>query len=336
MVKHPFILGIEYSCDDTSVAVIQNFSVLYNVIWSQNIHTYSGGVVPEIASRFHQRDLVPLVRQVLKLSNIKLHQINAISFTLGPGIKNSLLVGTNFSKYLAMSLNIPIIGVHHIQAHILSHFIRFTNKYSPKFPFICLTVSGGHTQIILVKDFFEMTLLGKTIDDAAGEVFDKVSKFLGLGYPGGIIIDHFAYFGNKNKFFFKIPHITKFNFSFSGFKTQIFNYIIYQLNCNSDFVNNNLFDLCASIQNIIVKNLFEKVNMAVDKTNIKRIALSGGVSSNSFLRKYFDNATKLTNSELFLLPIEYSIDNAAMIAIVGQLKYERGWFDNFDVVPYAN
>jgi N6-L-threonylcarbamoyladenine synthase len=331
MEIHPFILGIEYSCDDTSAAVIQNYSVISNIRWSQTIHTYYGGVVPEIASRVHQRDIVPLVRQVIKSANIQLDQINAISFTLGPGLINSLLVGTNFSKFLALSLNIPIIGVHHIQAHILSHFILIRKKYNPKFPFICLTISGGHTLLVLVEDCFKMTLLEKTIDDAAGEVFDKISKILGLGYPGGILIDHYAYFGNPNKFYFYIPNGT--NFSFSGLKTQIYYFIMNNLKESKDFVNNNLFDLCASIQNIIVKILFEKVNMAVELTHLNRIALSGGVSANSFIRYFFYNAIKINKWELFILPSEYTIDNAAMIAIVGQFKYELGCFDNYDIVP---
>lgn len=333
MVRHPFILGIESSCDDTSAAVIQNYSVLSNIICSQPIHNYYGGVVPEIASRFHQRDIVPLVKQVLKLANIQLDQINAISFTLGPGLINSLLVGTNFSKYLAMSLKIPIIGVHHIQAHILSHFIHIKKKLYPKFPFICLTVSGGHTQIVIVEDYFKTTLLGNTLDDAAGEVFDKVSNFLGLGYPGGMVIDHYAYYGDPTKFKFTIPNVKIIYYSFSGLKTQIYNFIREQLKNNHDFVNNYLFDLCASIQYILVKILFEKVNMAVQQTNINRIALSGGVSANSFIRNFFFNASIIHNMELFILPYKYTIDNAAMIGIVGQLKYERGWFDNYDIIP---
>lgn len=335
-MKKPILLAIESSCDDTAVAIVRGNSVLSNIVGVQHIHQYYGGVVPELASRYHQREIVILVHQALFAANIVKKQIDAIAFTKGPGLIGSLLIGSSFAKSLAMAWMIPIIGVHHIQAHILSHFIEIEGKSSPKFPFLCLTMSGGHTQIILVENCFKMTLLGQTIDDSVGEAFDKIAKIIGLHYPGGIWIDYYSKNGNPKKFIFSKPIIDGLDFSFSGFKTQFFSFLFQELKKDPKFIIHNLYDICASVQKTLVDLLFEKMMLAIHKTKIFSIALSGGVSSNSYIRKKFSKAANRNGWKLHLLPIEYTTDNAAMIALSAQIKYSRALFDNLDLIPGSN
>ncbi|AID37467.1 glycoprotease family protein [Candidatus Walczuchella monophlebidarum] len=331
--KYPVILAIESSCDDTAVSIMKGDVVLSNIIGIQQVHNYYGGVVPELASRSHQKEIVPLIHQAIMLSNI--NKIDAIAFTRGPGLIGSLLVGSSFAKSLAIAWDIPIISVHHIQAHILAHFIRNELNSTPKFPFLCLTVSGGHTQIVQVDDYFKMTLLGKTIDDSVGEAFDKAAKILGLGYPGGIWIDRYAQKGKYQKFLFSKPQIKNLDFSFSGFKTQFLYFIRKKLQYDSNFIRNNIHDICASVQSTLVNILFDKVSQAIYKTGIFRIALSGGVSANSGLRRKFLQASNEKNWKLHLLPLEYTTDNAAMIAMTAKIKYIKGIFDNINITPTA-
>ncbi|XCI74797.1 MAG: tRNA (adenosine(37)-N6)-threonylcarbamoyltransferase complex transferase subunit TsaD [Flavobacteriales bacterium] len=335
-MKHlPVILGIESSCDDTAAAIIQNGYVLSNIIASQEIHQKYGGVVPELASRSHQRNIIPVVDRAVSLANIMQNQIDAIAFTRGPGLMGSLLVGTSFAKSLAMALGIPLIGVHHIQAHVLVHFIKGVHRHPPRFPFLCLTVSGGHTQIVRVDDFFEMTVLGHTIDDAAGEAFDKTAKILGLDYPGGPLIDCYARKGDPKKFIFSKPKIEGLDFSFSGLKTHILYFIREGLKADPGFVRKQLPDLCASVQRIIVEILLGKVEQAVEKTEVRHIALAGGVSANTELRRQFSRVAAEKSWQIYLPKVEYTTDNGAMVAMVGQLKYERQWFDPLDIIPCA-
>ncbi|XOD69661.1 MAG: tRNA (adenosine(37)-N6)-threonylcarbamoyltransferase complex transferase subunit TsaD [Flavobacteriales bacterium AspAUS03] len=335
-MKHlPIILGIESSCDDTAAALIQNGHVLSNIIISQKIHQKYGGVVPELASRSHQRNIIPVVDRAVSLANIMQNQIDAIAFTRGPGLMGSLLVGTSFAKSLAMALGVPLIGVHHMQAHVLIHFIKGVHRYPPRFPFLCLTVSGGHTQIVRVDDFFEMTVLGHTIDDAAGEAFDKMAKILGLDYPGGPLINRYARNGDPRKFIFSKPKVEGLDFSFSGLKTHILYFIRDGLKSDPGFVREQLPDLCAAVQWTIVQILLEKVERAVEKTGVRYIALAGGVSANTELRKQFSRVAAEKSWQIYLPKIEYTTDNAAMIAMVGQLKYERQWFDPLDITPFS-
>lgn len=333
-MKQPIILAIESSCDDTAVAIVKGNSVLSNIIGIQHIHHFYGGVVPELASRSHQREIVTLVNQALFTANIVKNQIDAVAFTKGPGLIGSLLIGSNFIKSLAISWMIPIIGVHHIQAHILSHFIEGNSL--PKFPFLCLTISGGHTQIILVSSNFKMKLLGQSIDDAIGEAFDKIAKIIGLHFPGGIWIDFYAKKGNSKKFIFFKPKIDGLNFSFSGMKTQFFYFIKKELKKNPKFIIHNIYDICASVQSTLVDFLFEKIMLAIHKTKIFSIALSGGVSANTYIRRRFCKAANKNGWKLYLLPIEYTTDNAAMIALSAQIKYSRALFDDLSLVPGAN
>jgi N6-L-threonylcarbamoyladenine synthase len=333
-MKQPIILAIESSCDDTAVAIVKGNSVLSNIIGIQHIHHFYGGIVPELASRSHQREIVKLIHQALFLANIVKKQIDAVAFTKGPGLIGSLLIGSSFVKSLAMAWMIPVIGIHHIQAHILCHFIE--KKSSPNFPFLCLTMSGGHTQIILVENNFKMTILGKTIDDALGEAFDKIAKIVGLHYPGGVWIDYYAKKGNPKKFIFSKPKINGLNFSFSGLKTQFFSFICKELKKNPKFIINNLYDICASVQRTLVDQIFAKIILAIKQTKIFSIALSGGVSANSYIRKKFSKAASRNGWKLYLLPIEYTTDNAAMIALAAQIKYSRALFDDLDIVPWAN
>lgn len=335
-MKKPILLAIESSCDDTAVAIVKGNLVLSNIIGVQHIHHFYGGVVPELASRYHQRYIVTLVKKALFAANIVKKQIDAVAFTKGPGLIGSLLVGSSFAKSLAMAWMIPIIGVHHIHAHVLSHFIEIEGKSSPKFPFLCLTMSGGHTQIILVENYFKMTLLGQTIDDAVGEAFDKIAKIVGLHYPGGIWIDHYAKNGNPKKFIFSKPKIGGLDFSFSGLKTQFLYFIRKELKKNPKFIINNLYDICASVQNTLVDLLFEKMYQAIQQTKIFSIALAGGVSANSYIRKKFSKAASKNGWQLHLLPMEYTTDNAAMIAVTAHIKYSSALFDDLDLVPVAN
>lgn len=316
------ILGIESSCDDTAAAVISDGKVLANIIANQEVHKKYGGVVPELASRAHQQNIVPVVDAALKKAGVSKNDLTAIAFTNGPGLLGSLLVGSSFAKSLSIGLNIPAIAVNHMQGHILAHFIKEPNeeKEMPKFPFLCLTVSGGHTQIVRVDDFFKMEVIGETIDDAAGEAFDKVAKMLQLPYPGGPLVDKHAKEGNPNRFLFPHPKVEGLNFSFSGLKTSVLYFLQKELKTNPNFITENLNDICASVQKTIVDILIGKVLKAVKTTHINQIAIAGGVSANSGLRTALQSLTK-KNMDVFIPKFEYCTDNAAMIAITGYYSY---------------
>ncbi|MDC1325388.1 tRNA (adenosine(37)-N6)-threonylcarbamoyltransferase complex transferase subunit TsaD [Ulvibacter sp.] len=333
--KNCYILGIESSCDDTAAAVINNGIVLSNVVATQKIHEDYGGVVPELASRAHQQNIVPVVEQALRKANIDKKQLSAIAFTRGPGLMGSLLVGTSFSKSLALGLGIPLIDVNHMQAHILAHFIKSESQKIPKFPFIALTISGGHTQIVKVTDYFSMEILGQTIDDAVGEAFDKSAKILGLSYPGGPILDAFAQKGNPKAYTFPKPKVNPMDFSFSGLKTAILYFVEKEVKQNSNFITENMEDICASIQHTIVDYLMDKLKNAVKHTGIKEIAIGGGVSANSGVRKAITEAESKYGWNTYIPKFEYCTDNAAMIAIVGELKYRNNLFANSDVLAAA-
>lgn len=317
----PLILGIESSCDDTAVAIIHGKTVLSNIVCNQKIHEKYGGVVPELASRAHQKNIIPTIDQAIKSSNIKLNELNAIAFTKNPGLTGSLMVGESFAKSLALALKIPIIEVNHIEAHILSHFIKHPNHKTPQFPFICLTISGGHTQITIVQDYFIIKILGETLDDAVGETIDKIGRMLGLKYPSGKIIDELSKKGDPMKFKFTTPKVSSLSFSFSGIKTSFLFFLKRNIEKNSNFIRDNLEDICASIQHHIVNILINKIHICIKKTGINRIALSGGVSSNSYLRNKIIFFCKKYNYECFLLDLQFTTDNGAMIALVGTIKY---------------
>lgn len=333
--KNSYILGIESSCDDTSASVIHNGKVLSNIIATQKIHEEFGGVVPELASRAHQQNIVPVVHQALAKANIEKKQLSAIAFTRGPGLMGSLLVGTSFSKSLAYSLNIPLIDVNHMQAHILAHFIYEEGKQPPSFPFIALTISGGHTQIVKVTSYFDMEVLGETIDDAVGEAFDKSAKILGLPYPGGPLIDKYAQEGNPKAFSFPKPKVGPLEFSFSGLKTAVLYFVEKNTKDNPNFVQENINDICASLQHTIVSYLMDKIKNAVKQTGIKEIAIGGGVSANSGIRKQLQDAQDKYGWKTHIPKFEYCTDNAAMIAIVGELKYKEKLFAEQNVVASA-
>ncbi|HUH35318.1 MAG TPA: tRNA (adenosine(37)-N6)-threonylcarbamoyltransferase complex transferase subunit TsaD [Moheibacter sp.] len=330
MSDFPILLGIESSCDDTGAAIIQNGKILSNVIANQKIHQKYGGVVPELASRAHQQNIVPVVSEAIQQAGISRDQIAAIAFTRGPGLLGSLLVGNSFSKSLSMALNIPLIEINHMHAHILAHFIEDANAQKPTFPFLCLTVSGGHTQIVKVSHYFEMEVLGETIDDAAGEAFDKSGKILGLNYPAGPIIDQLAQTGDPEKFKFSKPKVDELNFSFSGLKTSILYFVQNQTQKNEHFVQENLNDLCASIQKTIVDILLDKLMKAAKKTGIRQLAIAGGVSANSEIRKRLKDLESQGDWQIFIPKFEYTTDNAAMIAMAGQLKLEQQQFTDLD------
>ncbi|WP_394340654.1 tRNA (adenosine(37)-N6)-threonylcarbamoyltransferase complex transferase subunit TsaD [Maribacter algicola] len=321
-----YILAIESSCDDTSVAVLKNDTMLSNVVASQKIHEEYGGVVPELASRAHQQNIVPITSLALAKANIDKNQLSAIAFTRGPGLLGSLLVGTSFAKSLSLALGIPLIEVNHMQAHILAHFIRAENMKPPSFPFLALTISGGHTQIVKVTNYFDMEILGQTLDDAVGEAFDKSAKILGLPYPGGPLIDKYAVSGNPYAFEFPIPKVKDLDFSFSGLKTSILYFIQKQTTQNENFIEENLEDLCSSIQYTIITILMGKLKKAVKKTGIKRIAIGGGVSANSGIRKALKDAEKALGWTTYVPNFEFCTDNAGMIGIVGYYKYKSGQF----------
>lgn len=316
-----FILAIESSCDDTAAAVLKNDKVLSNIVATQKIHEQYGGVVPELASRAHQQNIVPVVEMALKKAGISKKQLSAVAFTQGPGLMGSLLVGSSFAKSMALALKIPLLAVNHMQAHILAHFIDEDGFDKPTFPFLALTISGGHTQIVQVNGYFDMEIIGQTTDDAVGEAFDKSAKILGLPYPGGPLIDKFAQEGNPQAFQFTKPRVPGLNFSFSGLKTQILYFIQKNVALNSDFVAENKADICASIQNIIIEILMDKLKLAVKQTGIKRVAIGGGVSANSGIRQTLKNAETTLNWRTFIPKFEYTTDNAAMIGIVGYKKY---------------
>lgn len=330
-----YILGIESSCDDTSAAVICNGKVLSNVVANQEVHAKYGGVVPELASRAHQQNIVPVVQQALKQANIDKKQLSAIAFTRGPGLMGSLLVGTSFAKSLALGLNIPLIDVNHMQAHILAHFIIEEGAKIPPFPFVCLTISGGHTQIVKITNHFEMEILGETIDDAVGEAFDKSAKILGLPYPGGPLIDKYAQLGNPKAYQFSKPKVGDLDFSFSGLKTAILYFIQKQEKENPDFIKENLYDICASIQHTIIEILMDKLKNAVKHTGIKHIAIAGGVSANSEIRKRLQQAEHHWKWTTYIPKFQYTTDNAAMIAITGYLKYLNNTYSDVSVTAQA-
>jgi N6-L-threonylcarbamoyladenine synthase len=332
-----YILGIESSCDDTSAAIVKDNNLLANVIANQDIHSKFGGVVPEYASRAHQQNIIPVIEHALKIAKISKKSINAIAFTRGPGLLGSLLVGTSFSKAFALGMNIPLIEVDHIQAHILAHFIKKegVENSSPEFPFLCLVVSGGHTMIMLVKDYFDMEIIGQTIDDASGEAFDKAAKIMDLPYPGGVLIDRYANKGDQKKFKFPIPKIKGLDFSFSGLKTSFLYLVRDHLKENQDFVKENLNDLCASIQFSIVDILMTKIAAASKITGIKSIAIAGGVSANSYLRKRLEESQELNGWKVHIPKLEYSTDNAAMVAIAGFYKFKVGKFSEQNISPYT-
>lgn len=326
------ILAIESSCDDTSVAVINNGKVLSNLVATQQIHEQYGGVVPELASRAHQQNIVPLVDVALKKAGVTTQDLSAVAFTAGPGLIGSLMVGCSFAKGLALSLNLPLITVHHMQAHILAHFI---DDPKPEFPFLCLTVSGGHTQLVKLSSYFDQEVIGKTIDDAAGEAFDKAAKILGLPYPGGPLIDKYAKEGNALAYEFPISNMPDLDYSFSGLKTSFLYFIQKQLAQNPDFIGQNLHDICASIQHAIIKQLMKKLIAAAKQTNIKQIALAGGVSANSGLRLALETEGKKRGWKTFIPDFQYCTDNAGMIAMAAHFKYLAGDFATQETAPFA-
>lgn len=334
--KDIIILGIESSCDETSAAVIKNDLILSNRIANQTIHQSFGGVVPELASRAHQANVIPVIDAALKDAKIEKNELTAIAYTQGPGLMGALMVGSAVAKSVAMSLNIPLIPVNHMQAHILAHFIKKTNQQIvPQFPFICLTVSGGHTQLVLVKNYLEMEVIGQTIDDAAGEAFDKCAKIIGLPYPGGPLIDKYAKDGNQNAFVFAEPKVDEFNYSFSGLKTSVLYFVQKELQKNKDFAKENMNDLCASIQYTIVKILIQKFELVAKKYGVKSICIAGGVSANSNLRIEVKKLADKNNWTSFVPEFEFCTDNAAMIAITGYYKYLNNEFGKLTDVPLA-
>ncbi|MFK7049406.1 MULTISPECIES: tRNA (adenosine(37)-N6)-threonylcarbamoyltransferase complex transferase subunit TsaD [Flavobacterium] len=334
-IEDIYILAIESSCDDTACAVLHNDKMLSNVVARQNIHEEYGGVVPELASRAHQQNIVPVVDVALKKAGISKEQLSAIAFTQGPGLMGSLLVGGSFAKSMAMALNIPLIAVNHMHAHILAHFINEDGYSKPDFPFLALTISGGHTQIVKVKSFFDMEIIGETTDDAVGEAFDKSAKILGLPYPGGPLIDQYAQLGNPKRFIFTKPKVDGLHFSFSGLKTQILYFIQKNVKENPHFINENLNDICASIQNIIITILMDKIKEASIQTGITQIAIGGGVSANSGIRKTLKEAEKKYHWTTFIPKFEYTTDNAGMIGIVGYYKFLENHFSNNTVTSKA-
>ena len=333
------ILAIESSCDDTSAAVLQDDHLLSNVIASQKVHEQYGGVVPELASRAHQQNIIPVVDAAIHQAGINKEDINAIGFTRGPGLLGSLLVGVSFAKSFATALNIPLIEVNHLQAHVLSHFIvkpedSETTKH-PEFPFICLLVSGGHTQILLLKDYFDIECLGTTIDDAAGEAIDKAAKIMDLGYPGGPVIDRLAKEGNADAYKFATPHIEGYNYSFSGIKTSFLYFLRDKLKENPDFIEQHKADLCASIQKTIVSFLLKKVERAALDHHVRQVAIAGGVSANSFLRSEVQRSCTKHHWQAFIPPFQFCTDNAAMVGIASYFKYLKGDFADISLPPYT-
>lgn len=330
------ILAIESSCDDTSCAIIKNGILLSNVIASQQIHEKYGGVVPELASRAHQQNIVPVVSEAIRLSSIDINSITAIAYTRGPGLLGSLLVGTSFAKGMAIGLNIPLIDVDHLHAHVLSHFIKETPEdTTPQFPYLCLLVSGGNSQIILVRSADDMEILGKTIDDAAGEAFDKCAKIMGLPYPGGPYIDKLAAEGDPNKFKFSKPHIQNLDYSFSGLKTSFLYTIRDEVKKDPEFIEKNLADLCASLQKTIVEILIDKLKKAIRLTGVKELAIGGGVSANSGVRTAVEILCKDENVKAWIPKRKFTTDNAAMVAIAGYIKYNNNDFGSLSDPPYA-
>lgn len=331
------ILGIESSCDDTAAAVIKDGILLSNIISSQKVHESYGGVVPELASRAHQQNIIPVVDQALKKAGVNKDELTAIAFTRGPGLMGSLLVGASFAKGLSTALNIPMIDVNHLHAHVLAHFIKESEDDGdqPKFPFLCLLVSGGNSQIILVKSYKEMEIIGQTIDDAAGEAFDKCAKVMGLGYPGGPIVDRLAKEGDASRFKLNKPHIQGYDYSFSGLKTSFLYLLRDELKNDPDFIEKNKADLCASLQRTIIEVLMDKLRKAAKDLGIKEVAVAGGVSANSGLRAAFEDHAKRFGWKIHIPPFGYTTDNAAMIAMTGLFKYNDKDFCSIDAAPFS-
>lgn len=333
--KETIILAIESSCDDTSAAVIKNNSILSNFIAGQEVHRQYGGVVPELASRAHLQNIVPVVDHAIKKAGIDKSDIDAVAFTKGPGLLGSLVVGTSFAKSLALALDVPLIDVNHMYGHVLAHFIDDNDKPKPSLPFLCLTVSGGHSQIVLIKDYLDMEIIGTTIDDAAGEAFDKAAKMLGFPYPGGPLIDKNAKNGNPNRFEFSKPRVEGYNYSFSGLKTSILYFLQKEEKKNPDFIKENLEDLCASIQKTIIDILVKQLKLVAKEYAIKDIAIAGGVSANSGLRNRMEELGKKHGWNIFIPRFEYCTDNAAMIAITGKFMFEKQRFTDQTVTAQA-
>lgn len=335
--KDILILGIESSCDDTSASVIKNGYLLSNSIASQKIHEEYGGVVPELASRAHQQNIIPVVDAAIRQAGIQRSELTAIAFTRGPGLLGSLLVGTSFAKGFSLGLNIPMMEVNHLQAHVLAHFIReYDEPFDPpQFPFLCLLVSGGNSQIIRVNDYLDMELIGQTIDDAAGEAFDKCAKVMGLPYPGGPYVDKHAKEGNANAFQFSRPRIAGLDYSFSGLKTSFLYFLRDQLKENENFIEENIPDLCASLQKTIIDILLDKLVKASKTTGISNITVAGGVSANSGLRQALTDEARRRKWKLHIPKFAFTTDNAAMIAITGYYKYLRGEFVGQNAIPFA-
>lgn len=333
--QNAYILAIESSCDDTAAAVLKNNVVLSNIVATQKVHQEYGGVVPELASRAHQQNIVPVVDQALKQAGITKEDLNGIAFTKGPGLMGSLLVGVSFAKSLSMALKIPLIEVNHMQGHLLAHFIEGASDSIPKFPFIGLTISGGHTQIVKVTGHFSMEVIGETIDDAIGEAFDKSAKTLGLPYPGGPLIDKYAQRGNPKAFPFTKPNVGELNFSFSGFKTAVLYFIQKQTKINPNFIQENMNDICASIQYTLTNIILDKLKKAVKQTGIKTIAIGGGVSANSGIRNIMLSAEEKFGWKVHIPKFEYTTDNAAMIGIVGYYKYLEKDFSDLSITAAA-
>ena len=328
------ILAIESSCDDTSAAVLRDDQLLSNVIASQKVHEQYGGVVPELASRAHQQNIIPVVDAAIRQAGIAKTDIDAVAFTRGPGLLGSLLVGVSFAKSFATALNIPLIEVNHLQAHVLSHFID-RSEPKPQFPFICLLVSGGHTQILLLKDHFDIECLGTTIDDAAGEAIDKAAKIMDLGYPGGPVIDRLAKEGNADAYKFATPHIEGYNYSFSGIKTSFLYFLRDRLKEEPDFIERHKADLCASIQKTIVSFLLKKVERAALDHHVRQVAIAGGVSANSYLRSELQRICQKHHWQAFIPPFQFCTDNAAMVGIAAYYKYLKGDFADISLPPYT-
>lgn len=334
MFPAPLILAIESSCDDTSIAVLRGKTVLSNVVASQLIHEDFGGVVPELASRAHMQNILPVYQKALKIANVQAADLNAIAFTNGPGLMGALLVGVSFAKSLAIALNLPIIQVNHIHAHVLAHLIEGENIINPNFPFLCLTVSGGHTQIVEVNSAKDLNIIGQTIDDAAGEAFDKIAKLLNLPYPGGPVLDKLAQSGDVHKFKFSDPRNGLFDFTFSGLKTSVLYFLQKEIAKNTNFISENLNDICASVQFTIVDALIKQLLKAAKNTKIKNLAIAGGVSANSELRKQMNNLKSLGFNS-YIPSFQFCTDNAAMIGIVGYFKFMENDFCDLDILPQA-
>ncbi len=337
IIMSTIILGIESSCDDTSAAILRDEVILSNVIANQEVHRQYGGVVPELASRAHQQNIIPVVEKAIKDAGIRKEEISAIAFTRGPGLMGSLLVGTSFAKGFALATGIPLVDVNHLQAHVLAHFIKKHpgDNNQPSFPFLCLLVSGGNSQIVLVKSHFEMEVVGQTIDDAAGEAFDKCAKIMGLPYPGGPLIDKLAKEGNPNAFNFSKPRIANFDYSFSGLKTSFLYFLRDQLKENENFIEENKKDLCASLQRTIIEILMDKLIKAAKQHHIKEVAVAGGVSANSGLRQAFEEQKFRRGWNIYIPEFAFTTDNAAMIAITGHYKYLKGEFADQSTAPFS-